>query len=318
VNTSAKEQFRADFWSTIKKEYESVRLKRYEEEKYSNYNNIEWKSLHNTIAYIFIMTDDVLFNKINECVRNGYATKSEVCGLFNVKEHVMGSRINISHDENLRIYYNQLIDNMVETYSLANPSSFNTTKKNENGEIVECGYVHAIKNYASVGSTKKEICEYLQINPASWNEFPALLQAYNQGNMEFESFKSDGIIDGISISFIRNNHFIEVVIPAIQREAFEHKVWLIEEEYSISVDEDGKETKKLVRTKRKQKLVPGNKDMRDIDIRLSSGKLLEQIGLSRDDSRKVKSIPMFDNELVTEQGTFEIPVKEEDYEPAKK
>ena len=261
------------------------------------------------------MTDDVLFNKINDCVKNGIATKVEIAKLFRVQEFVLSQRITQSYDEGLRVYYNQLIDDIAETYSLANPSLFNTTKKNENGEIVECGYVSAIKNYASIGSTKKEICKYLMINPASWNEFPVLLQAYNQGNMEFESIKSESVIDGISINFIRNNFFVRVVIPQIQLEAFEHKVWLVEEEYSIVEDDDGKNVEKLLRTKRKQKLVPGNKDMRDIALRLSSGKLLEQMGLSKDDNSRVKAIPIYGSKQITDNGNFDNKIEDADYEP---
>jgi len=312
VGTSSSADFKIEFYNTIKKEYDSIRKEHVKNGDVSTYNNLPYKSLYANIAYIFIMTDDELFNKINECERNGYATKSEACGMFRVKQHIMTSRITIAHNENLRIYWRQLIDDMADTYQLANPSFFNSTETNENGEIVDCGYVSAIKNYSSRGFGKKEICEMMEFNPASWNKFPVLEQAYNQGIVEFQTRKSDNIIEAVSHNFIRNNYFVEVVIPAIQMEAFEHKVELSEKEYGF--DEDSKRV--IKREFVKEKNVPGNKEMRELAMRLSSGKLLDQIGFSKEDSSKVSGIPMYKSKQITDKGTFKEPVEDAEYESA--
>jgi len=315
VNTSAKEQFRADFWSTIKKEYEKARLSCIKGNQTSLFKNIAFKTLAPSIAYLFLMSDDVLFNKINECARHGFATKSELHELFDVKDFVFEKRIVISHDENLRIYYSQLIDDMAETYPLANPSFFNATKKTENGEIVDCGYISAIKKFASRGFSKQEICEMMMFNPASWYEYPVLEQSYSQGIVEFSSGKADYYLDAITQNFIRNNYFVEVAIPQVKIEAWEHKVWLIEKEYSVTIDEEGNEVKKLVREKHKEKSIPGNKEVRELALRFSVGKIIDKSILGEESNSKVKGIPMYQSKQITDRGTFDDKIEDAEYEP---
>lgn len=315
METSKKSQFVNDFYTAIRSDKESIRQELIKNGEFSAYNNIKYKSLVPSIAYIFIMTDEELLSKISDCVKNGYATKLEVCRLFKVKQHVMSSRITIAHNESLRIYWRELIESMADTYPLANPEFLNSTEINENGDVVECGYVSAVKKFASRGFTKKEICEQLEINPASWSAFPVLEQSYNQGVVEFQSAKSDSIIEAVSQHFIRNNYFIEVIIPAIQKEAFEHQVELTEKIYSIN--EDGERI--LRKEKVKTVNVPGNKDMRELALRLASGNLLDSVNFGKDKESKVKAIPMFKSELITDKGTFEIKqsdIEDAEYEPA--
>ncbi len=317
METSARAQFHEDFYKAIRRDKEGLRRDCVNKNEASTFNRLSYTKLAKSIAYIFLMTDDELFNKINECVSNGFATKAEICRLFKVREHIMSDRIAQALSESLRIYYNQLIDNVAETYSLANPSFFNATEINKDGDIVDCGYVSAIKKFASRGFGKKEICEMMEFNPASWNEYPVLEQAYNVGQVEFQSGKADAILTAISNKFIRNNYFIDVVIPAIQLEAFEHKVLLTKKKYAmVENKETGEKIRILKFEETEEKLVAGNKDMRDYAIRLSAGKLLEENQLDRDTHAKVKAIPMFRSELVTDKGTFEIPTEDADYEPA--
>ena len=270
------------------------------------------------------MTDGVLFEYINQCVNNGYATQSEISGIFGMKSHVMNSRITIAHDEKLRIYWSNLIDKMAKTYPPANPSFLNAKKTLENGDIVECGSVLAVYKHASHGFSKDQICNIMHFNPSSWYEFPVLLQNYEQGMIEFLSGKSDKNIDAITVSFITNDYFIETVIPAIKLEAFEHKVMLVKKKYSIKqeLDDEGKPTGKEIKVLKsedwEEKLVLGNKEMRDIAVRLSSGNLLNQINIDQDKKREaVKAIPMHKSEFTTERGTFKQPVEDLEYEPIK-
>jgi len=313
LNTSAKDQFRETFFSTIEKRFKKARQECIDSNLASEYNNLLFKSIKSAqIAYLFLMDDSYLFDRIHECETAGYATKSEISGMFKVHVHVMDSRVNKSPDERLRIYWNKFIERIAETYSLANPSSFNTTKKTEDGEVVECGYVSAIRGFAASGFSKLEICEMLKINPSSWYEYPVLSQAYSQGEGEFQSVHSDDIINGVKQNFIRNNFFIEVFIPQIKIEAFEHTVILTERHYSI--DKEGKRT--LVREVDKPKLVPGNKDMRDLAIKFSSGDLVNQITFGKDNKDKVKGIPMYTNsKRMSDNGTFNDQIEEAVCEP---
>jgi hypothetical protein len=183
---SAQNKFQKGFYGTIKNEYEKARKKLSEGNlSCTKYNNIKWKTLSPSVAYIFLMTDDALFEFINQCVQNGFATQSEISTQFCMKSHVMNSRITIAHSEQLRIYWNNLIPSMEETFPPANPSFLNSTKKNENGDVVDCGLVSAVRKFASRGESKKSICKIMQFNPSSWNELPVLLQAYDQGMIEF-------------------------------------------------------------------------------------------------------------------------------------
>ena len=316
MNISAKAQFREDFFSTIEKRFKKARQECIDSNLASEYNNLLFKSIRSPqIAYIFLMDDSYLFDRIHECETAGYATKSEISGMFKVHTHVMDSRVEKSHDERLRIYWNKFIERITETYPLANPSSFNSEKKTEDGEIIQCGYVSAIKGFAARGFSKQEICESLEINPASWYEYPVLAQAYSQGEGEFKSVKSDNIINGVKQNFIRNNFFIEVVIPQIKIEAFEHTVILTERHYSI--DKTGKRT--LVREVDKPKVILGNKDMRDLAIKFSSGDLVNQITFGKEGGDKTKGIPMFPNsKQVTDKGTFDNnSIEDAEYEPIK-
>jgi len=312
--------------STIKKRYESTRKELSENnESCIKYNNIPWKALRPvSIAYVFIMGDDALFEYITQCVSAGYATQKEISGMFNLRQHVMDSRITIANSEKLRIYWNQLVQSMAETFPPANPTFLNATKTNEKGEIVDCGLVSAVRKFASRGDSKQEICRMMQFNPSSWNELPILLQAYEQGMVEFLSGKSEKNLDAITTNFIANDFFIEVVIPAIKLEAFDHIVTLVKKKYSIKqvIDEEGKptgeETKILKSEDHEEKLIPGNKEMRDLAFRLSSGNLLNQISIDTNKKREaLKAIPMHTSSKMTKRGTFEQSVEDIACEPVK-
>jgi len=231
----------------------------------------------------------------------------------------MNSRITVAHSEKLRIYWNQLVQSMAETFPPANPTFLNATKTNEKGEIVDCGLVSAVRKFASRGDSKQEICRMMQFNPSSWNELPILLQAYEQGMIEFLSGKSEKNLDAITTNFISNDFFIEVAIPAIKREAFDHVITLVRKKYSIKTDpETGEETKILKSEDHEEKLIPGNKEQRDLAYRLSSGNLLSQISIDTDKKREaLKNIPMHTSSKMTKRGTFEQPVEDIACEPVK-
>jgi len=265
------------------------------------------------------MGDDELFEYITQCVSAGYATQKEISGIFNLRQHVMNSRITVAHSEKLRIYWNQLVQSMAETFPPANPTFLNATKKNGKGEIVDCGLVSAVRKFASRGDSKQEICRMMQFNPSSWNELPILLQAYEQGMIEFLSGKSEKNLDAITTNFISNDFFIEVVIPAIKLEAFDHVITLVRKKYSIKTDpETGEETRILKSEDHEEKLIPGNKEQRDLAYRLASGNLLNQISIDTNQKREaLKNIPMHTSARITKQGNFKQPIEDADYEPIK-
>jgi len=321
MDFTGKETFRKEFYVILRKKYLALLSEAIDLDDTSPLNGLRYSQIKNKdVARIFVISDAELRSLFVKCIDNGFATKSEIAGLFRVQPHVMTSRVQVG-DNALQIVWNNRLEDISDTYEEVPLSMVHFKDKDDNGKEFENGYAINVKKLAAAGMSKTEICRQLQFNPSSYDKIPSLRKAYNEGINLSSMMVADNLISAINAQVIRPKWFEEVYLPDLKRQAVQQTIILWERKYKYikEKDEDGNPTGEVIEeltcSTKREILVPPNKHAQEIMERLSAGSHLNKIDYakSKDKTDAIPAMPINTDErgnaIVAEDAEYTVESK---------